>query len=1406
MTPDDIRVTGGLLDLDVTGLVDPAFFPTGRLTLTGAVRTEAAGTVTVTGTGSGLPYPGMAVTAVFEPDGDDLTATVTARAAADWTMGTAFPDLGEGLMARLTFTSATLTLTSGAERMGVEGVLDQDRPPLFDLLVPVAEHRLRGSVGMVSGLPDTDLDTSTVPDVILYGPSGASLNMGLFTMSELRYEIYGEPQFSYDILDWEVLSHVEFTGAIQVGGRRVLISAEVRGREAVQFSADFSDLGPLGVDTVAALANLESLPTALGPQVSLPVLLNDVTFTVDSSGRVPNISLTLAAAETWTVGGVTFSDIQLTFAVSGPMSEEPEVTGMVYGEVTLGEAGRLEAFGIFGDETRLAIGLPDPNGGNWDEDAELPVLRLDELYTFVTGDSARHLPVMEVTQLHLELTLPRRFSGVVEVNGDWTLIEHVELRTVHFQLDQDDSGTTFVGRGHFVIGGVPVIVEVDHFPDPTPHWRLSGATRTDARIPIGRLFDDLTTRYGGFALPEPLAGLVLSKLSAEATTGDDGGLRLAGRATFPVDGRPVVFDLRMDTVARLLTTALEVTLGDDAKLSFGLGFRGALMVGYYAHTPGGTLPTVKELVAAISPQAGAYVPDGLVVDLRDAYFAEQEGRRLVGADLTATIDLSKLPLAGPMLPPGPVGFAPLRMISVSGALDAAAVNGLLPSAVPPLPGELPAGGFVIDGKLLLGPLEESLRLPVDAPPPAGSPASPAPSENVLWYKVQRGFGPVHIARIGLAYREGRLFVLVDAALTVAGLTLSLNGLAAGLSLSDPLSTPTFDLAGLGISYTGGPLEVTGAFLHGTLEVDGVERDSFNGLATLKTADLSIAALGSYVQLPSGPSLFVYAFVDYPLGGPSFFYVRGLAAGFGYNRRVELPPVEQVAGFPLVAEATGRMERTDLAGEVARLSDALTVSEGDYFLAVGVHFTTYEMIDSFLLLSAVFGHRFALQLVGLSTLTLPAESSGKTPIAQVQIALRATLVPEDGYFSLVARLTPGSFVLSRDCVLTGGFAFASWFGEQHSGDFVLTAGGYHPRFPVPAHYPQVPRLAFNWKVDRSLTLKGTAYYALTPSALMAGGSLNATWHDGSLKAWFDASMDFLIGWHPYHYDASFHISVGASYTFHFFGTHTITAHVGADVQLWGPEFSGRAHIDLSVVSFTISFGARAQQKPTVSWSEVRNALLPSDLVTVVLGGGALRPGEGEDLGLVDPGRLTLTTDSVIPSTRALAGTNEQQGTAFGVAPTGDTSVTATHRVTITRDGEPAEHLFTFEPVRKDLPFALWGTSATLSLNHPQLVSDLLTGYTITPLPPIEPGQPATIDVADLQATPLVPPQEAIWWTEPDPFIPADGDPADLITTSLTASDVAETRAALLDAVLPGTTVDLAGFTVNEFFELPEVAYA
>jgi tetratricopeptide (TPR) repeat protein len=193
--------------------------------------------------------------------------------------------------------------------------------------------------------------------------------------------------------------------------------------------------------------------------------------------------------------------------------------------------------------------------------------------------------------------------------------------------------------------------------------------------------------------------------------------------------------------------------------------------------------------------------------------------------------------------------------------------------------------------------------PAPAPPPAAG-TGVAAGDGTRWVTVQKSFGPVYLDRVGLRYADGVAWFVLDAVLTAAGLTLSTRGLALGSPLDR--FAPEFGLDGVGIDYRGGEVEVGGvlAWEERTL-ADGRTYDAYTGAAVVRTQQLALAALAAYACPPGAdPSLFVYGILGYPLGGPAFCFVTGLAAGFGYNQSLRIPALHEVRSFPLVAAATG----------------------------------------------------------------------------------------------------------------------------------------------------------------------------------------------------------------------------------------------------------------------------------------------------------------------------------------------------------------------------------------------------------------------------------------------------------------------------------------------------------------------
>ena len=268
---------------------------------------------------------------------------------------------------------------------------------------------------------------------------------------------------------------------------------------------------------------------------------------------------------------------------------------------------------------------------------------------------------------------------------------------------------------------------------------------------------------------------------------------------------------------------------------------------------------------------------------------------------------------------------------------------------------------------------------------------------------------------------------------------------------------------------------------------------------------------------------------------------------------------------------------------------------------------------------------------------PLAKKGDPTIACAELAIRAVIRPADGVFSLEGRLTSESYIFSKSCRLTGGFAFFVWFSGEHTGDFVVTLGGYHPEFVRPPHYPIVPRLGVNWQVTDQLAITAEMYFALTASCLMAGGKLSAVYQSKIIKAWFIVYADFLISWKPFYYKVRMGISIGVEADL---GLFSIKFHLSVQVQIWGPEFAGRIDVDLTIVSFSVLFGPPETLPVPLKADEFKKTFLPesSPVIASSLTGGliheATRKIDGKNCESSTAMRLELTIRSKIPVTSSL----------------------------------------------------------------------------------------------------------------------------------------------------------------------------
>ena len=200
--------------------------------------------------------------------------------------------------------------------------------------------------------------------------------------------------------------------------------------------------------------------------------------------------------------------------------------------------------------------------------------------------------------------------------------------------------------------------------------------------------------------------------------------------------------------------------------------------------------------------------------------------------------------------------------------------------------------------------------------------------------------------------ENLIWFELDAELAFLGFTIAPDGFSLIIP-PDVKGSPYFHISGFALDYKNDALEIGGGFLarpisnnsktqssssssSGSTSVIAIEVDKtlgpitfkkvgieykpdpaysesksklteeYDGLVTVQTTfsskAFSLTAMGSYAYYQDQPCLFLYAMVNFPMGGPPFFFVEGLAGGFGYNRSLTIPSIDQIATFPLVSEA------------------------------------------------------------------------------------------------------------------------------------------------------------------------------------------------------------------------------------------------------------------------------------------------------------------------------------------------------------------------------------------------------------------------------------------------------------------------------------------------------------------------
>lgn len=843
-------------------------------------------------------------------------------------------------------------------------------------------------------------------------------------------------------------------------------------------------------------------------------------------------------------------------------------------------------------------------------------------------------------------------------------------------------------------------------------------------------------------------------------------------------------------LGRLQQLALNVaqaapTITIDSALSIGLaaadvvGGGGAKRVGLRLALPKPAVLISQDLTISLEtdarwirlPGGGGSPPDGLVIDMLRVgpavgQFAFEPALSVNGVGMrfarnekpllaldALTLGSIALHVYAKVAADGKAGGAQLQLSGLSVALAGAGAkeggNGVAQGLL----------GDAGKGKDKLAPtfspalaVQKHGALPVAVSLRAGDGGGP------WWVGIQRGFGPIYIEQVGFGVAEKnnaveKISLLLDGRVSLFGLNAAVDDLQlthtirSDASVFDP-SRWAVDLAGLAFNA-----DMAGLTLQGGLRKysDG-NGTQYVGMLMGRFAVYGLSVFGGYGQGRVGnetfASFFAFGAVNGPIGGPPAFFLTGVGGGLGINRELKLPDdMARFDQYPLVkALDPSAKPSDDPMTELIRLGGFFPMKRGSFWFAAGLSFTSFALVDGVAVVSIQVGDGLEVALMGLARMALPRPQA---PLVSIELGLVARFSSKEGVLWVQAQLTDNSWLLYPDVRLTGGFAFVIWFAGPNAGQFVLTIGGYHPKFKRDG-YPVVPRLGLQWRVGPFLTIKGESYFALTSEALMAGMRVEVSARFGPAWAQVIFGADGIVFFDPFHFRVDAYAQISAGVTIDvWIGEITISVSLTASIMVEGPQFHGLARFSVGPVDLEVEFGDTTQQpRPPLTWDAFVTKYLElaapqtARALAAITGKGSVTPGTGPggptDTGTADGSaahpfevfaEFEITLTSTVPVRRIHIGStrtiDRTPSHALGVAPMQEANVDTALRLTIRRADSGAaslDKLVAKESLSPSFPYGVWGPPQDPA--HPKVpegkVIVAMDGLSLTAVADIPPG--------------------------------------------------------------------------------------
>ena len=201
----------------------------------------------------------------------------------------------------------------------------------------------------------------------------------------------------------------------------------------------------------------------------------------------------------------------------------------------------------------------------------------------------------------------------------------------------------------------------------------------------------------------------------------------------------------------------------------------------------------------------------------------------------------------------------------------------------------------------------------------------------------------------------------------------------------------------------------------------------------------------------------------------------------------------------------------------------------------------------------------MTVIGKLVLALPDPA---VPLVLIQVAFAGLIDPGEPSVLVVASIH-GSQILGMP--VTGDVCLLTRGGPDPT--FVLSAGGFHPAFPLPRGVPPLARLGMDLSPLPLIELRSESYFAITSNTVQFGARIELVAEVAECGLRGHLGLDVLIQLDPFRFVAS--VSIGIALTV--FGEELVG--IALDLTLEGPapwRARGRGSIDLFLFSVSFDF--------------------------------------------------------------------------------------------------------------------------------------------------------------------------------------------------------------------------------------------